>query len=317
MAKSKAEKKRWLRVMAARAALVGLACPGLGYAGVLQEYTGTAALQDVVPWVNGAGVIFGQAEADNPFPNQFEVNPASVYHPSSQFFYINDTGQNAAGYPNNIGSDAPHADFVGDAIYGGTFGAVALAVPDGIAYGLTTINSYSSQYIITAITNNIALPDNIINQSFRNSGPSHTVLKAAGQAQLDSMYDNYVDNHGTLFISAGGSTGVITSPGTAYNSIGVGMYAGGSLFGPTIDNGRAKPDIVAVASVTSIATAEVSGAAALIYQSAGTLLAGSGPNATATDARTIKALLMNGAVKQPGWHRTYTQPIDFNQARAW
>jgi hypothetical protein len=89
----------------------------------------------------------------------------------------------------------------------------------------------------------------------------------------------------------------------------VAAYGGDSSVGPTIDNGRCKPDITAAAGATSFSTPQVSGAAALLIQAA---LRGDGGSDTnsAFDMRTIKALLLNGAVKPANWTNSNSSPLD-------
>jgi autotransporter-associated beta strand protein len=276
----------------------------------IRDDVGATALQDVAPTITGAGFVFGHAEADDPAMDQFETNPANVFQPASIFTYYNSSGVSASGYPSAVGTNSPHADFVGAVMYGGTFGVGAPASPGGIAFGINNIANYDANYIVAALSNSFALSAKIVNQSFIYTENDNSHLTVADQENVDAFYDNYVDQFGTIFISAAGDTGVVTSPGTAYNSIGVGMISGGFLTGPTADNGRSKPDIVAHASEDSVATAEVGGVAALIYQAAMNDGGGVGTAAAATDHRTIKALLMNGAVKTFGWSHTSTKPLD-------
>lgn len=93
----------------------------------------------------------------------------------------------------------------------------------------------------------------------------------------------------------------------AYNAIAVGRSDGGGSVGPTnLDGlGRSKPDLVAPAYNTSVATAWVSGAATLLLQAGG-------GNADAQQPETIKSLLLAGASKSPfaDWNHTQTQPLD-------
>jgi hypothetical protein len=116
--------------------------------------------------------------------------------------------------------------------------------------------------------------------------------------------------------------GAPTSPGTMYNGIGVNVYLGtgtnkaGAPNGPTSD-GRSKPDICAPPEAsyledTSYVTPAVAGAAAVLVQAGARGDAGSSTQ-TETDAqdpRTIKALLLNGAVKPSDWTHTSTTPLD-------
>jgi subtilisin family serine protease len=87
-------------------------------------------------------------------------------------------------------------------------------------------------------------------------------------------------------------------PAHRYNCISVGAYGGGSSIGPTLDNGRAKPDITAPAGETSFSTPHVAGAAAVLMQ-AGLRGDGGGDTNSAADIRTVKALLLNGASSPP------------------
>ena len=82
-----------------------------------------------------------------------------------------------------------------------------------------------------------------------------------------------------------------------------GVSAAVPVIGPTSD-GRSKPDIVSPGSgATSFSTPFVSGSAAVLMQAA---LRGDGGADTnsANDNRTIKALLLNGAVKPADWTNT-------------
>ncbi len=136
----------------------------------------------------------------------------------------------------------------------------------------------------------------------------------------------------------------INPPASSYNGLAVGVYNGtvsngvygassgisATWIGPTND-GRSKPDIVAPApsdggydtAYTSYTAPIVSGVATLMVQAgSGTDLAapvglsasdssianGSATAYTtaATDIRTVKALLLNGAVKPVGWTNSYT-----------
>ena len=73
------------------------------------------------------------------------------------------------------------------------------------------------------------------------------------------------------------------APATCYNGLGVGCYGVGaaSSIGPTVDNGRSKPDLTAPSTYTSFSTPYVSGAGAVLLQAAangagGTNLAAAG-----------------------------------------
>ena len=78
-----------------------------------------------------------------------------------------------------------------------------------------------------------------------------------------------------------------------------------------MDNGRAKPDITAPLAPTSFSTPLVSGAAAILLE-AGLRGDGGGNTNSATDARTVKALLLNGAIKATGMGES--QPVTLGSA---
>ena len=133
---------------------------------------------------------------------------------------------------------------------------------------------------------------------------------------MDQIYDNYAADNGVLFVTGAGPNGSpVYSPATCYNGMGVGVSDNSNTpYGPTPD-GRSKPDIIAPGtlpdpSVTSYTTPQVAGAAALLMQ-AGTRGDGGSDTNSATDIRTVKALLLNGAIKPVGW----TNVIWTNSAR--
>jgi hypothetical protein len=100
----------------------------------------------------------------------------------------------------------------------------------------------------------------------------------------------------------------------SYNAVAVGRSDGNHSVGLTLPPdgvapdssygpGRSKPDLVAPLASTSAATAAVSSAATMLYQSA----VGAGAK-----NEVMKATLLAGATKSefPSWHRTTTQPLD-------
>jgi hypothetical protein len=150
----------------------------------------------------------------------------------------------------------------------------------------------------------VALNDPVVNQSY-----TFGALFVADQQQVDRRFDDYAARFKTLFVSAVDNGGGVHAPSTCYNGIGVGAYNGLSSIGPTADNGRCKPDICAPDYVTSFATPQVSGAAVLLLQAA---LRGDGGKVKqlAADPRTLKALLLNGAIKPPDWTNSSSAPLD-------
>ena len=279
-----------------------------GFAGTLDD-TGVIALRAITTNVDGSGIRVAQAEASAP---PFEVDPAAVGQPGSLFSYFSSAGGVTNDFPNNVGVKSDHADGVGNFFYG---------MPSGVATNVAHVDNFDADYFVnTYVISNLAtLNDAVVNQSFTFSEQSVSVQRA-----YDAYYDNYSVQNKTLFVSAANNYGNydpanyiytttnVVLPGTAYNCISVGAYINGNYYnsiGPTIDNGRCKPDISGEWSDTSTATAQISGAAALLMQAA---LRGDGGSDTnsASDIRTIKALLLNGAVKPLGWTNGNSAPLD-------
>jgi hypothetical protein len=262
---------------------------------------GATALSAVTTNLNGAGISVAQPEAAN--TTDFEVNPAAVGQPTNWFKYFSASGS-ATGFPNSVGTESGHADQVGLIFYG---------LPGGVATNVARVDNFEANFFFTNYVASMSLTgigDSIVNQSF-----TFGVLSVSDQQQTDSQYDNYSGQNKTLFVSAADNFGLSTNvcaPGTSYNCISVGAFAGGTFqnsLGPTMDNGRCKPDITAPADETSFSTPQVAGAAALLMQAA---LRGDGGGDTnsAFDQRTIKALLLNGAVKPADWTNSNSSPLD-------
>jgi hypothetical protein len=254
--------------------------------------------------LDGNGIMVAQPEASLTMDMlTWEVNPASPAQTNVLFTYTTFDGT-TDGFPNVVGFESGHADAVGNIFYGAAY---------GIAPGVARVDNFEADFFYENFLCNTNLPglgDAVVNQSF-----TFGTLAAADQEMVDSEYDNYSAQNQTLFISAANNLGdspVVCAPGTAYNCISVGAYANGTYAnspGPTRDNGRCKPDLTAVGGETSFSTPLVAGAAAVLMQAA---LRGDGGAATndAADLRTIKALLLNGAVKPPDWTNSCTSPLD-------
>jgi len=246
------------------------------------------------PGLTGAGVRIAQPESDNGTP-AFEINPATAGQPQLLFTWIATNGI-ATEFPNSLGTESGHADAVAQDFFG---------LGTGVAPAPSHVENWDADFFIaTVISSNEPITDAVVNQSFIDSSLADLV-------ELDSAYDDYVDTYGTIFCSGAGNGGPVYSPAAAYNGIGVGCYgvAASSSEGPTTDNGRSKPDIVAPSLVTSFSTPYVSGSATLLVQAANEGNGGTNTGAAA-DVRTIKALLLNGAIKPFGWSHTDTAPLD-------
>ena len=277
---------------------------------------GLAALRAIDPTLTGSGVAVAQPEATTftdptgPNPtdnNDFEVKPGTVNQPGSLFTYINSAGTVSTTFPDGTGSESGHADTVGEYFYGRN----NTASPEGVAPGVSHVYNINANYFIDMvigknqpITTDPGVSVPVVNQSFVDTDLND-------QASLDTAYDEYNIAHGTLFVSGAGNGGAVLPPSTAYNGISVGAYGGSSSNGPTAGNNkRSKPDITAPASATSFSTPQVSGAAAVLIQAGRLGRGGAGTETSAVDSRTLKALLLNGAVKPADWTHTPTAPLD-------
>jgi hypothetical protein len=271
------------------------------------DQIGVTLLRAVTTNIDGSCIRVAQPEADADSdtndPSAFEVNPASVNQPVARFAYISAAGATNT-FPNAVGNESGHADTVGDIFYG---------LAGGVATNIAHVDNYDANFYVTNYVFNLvpAPAASIVNQSF-----TFNTLDVADQQAIDSAYDDYSETFGTLFVSAADNFGyspTVCAPGTSYNCISVGAYANGTYYnsiGPTIDNGRCKPDITAPSEETSYSTAQVSGAAALLMQ-AELRGDGGGDTNSASDMRTIKALLLNGAIKPSDWTNIAPSPLDY------
>ncbi|MGA3265453.1 MAG: S8 family serine peptidase [Verrucomicrobiota bacterium] len=172
-------------------------------------------------------------------------------------------------------------------------------------------NSLTTNYIVTLPSTNI--DDPVVNQSYIFEEDDGSHVGSNEEVAIDLAFDNYAAKYNTLFVSGAGNWGVVNPPATCYNGLGVGLYGGNSSFGPTIDNGRCKPDLVALsptyAEDTSYSTPYVAGSAAVLIQAGSRGDGGPDTNA-ATDGRSIRAFIMNGAIKPTDWTNGTSAPLD-------
>jgi autotransporter-associated beta strand protein len=303
-------------------ALLSAVCAAAQGAPSLQ--IGVPQLWHLDPALTGAGVTVGQSEAttytgsSGAYDPAFDADNYQIDPNTNTGIPITYRGK--LGTATTLTYSAPnpangHPTQVAANFFGST---------NGVAPGLTAVVNFNENYFFSeildrnaAITSplapNGAPPVSVVNQSF-------VFLDAnANDTQfICQLYDNYVQEHGTIFVSGAGNGGAVQVPSTAFNVISVGAYGGASSVGPTSGvsasfDGRSKPDITAPEGATSFSTALVSGVAAILVQSGNLGRGGSAPAtiAAATDARTIKALLLNGATKPAGWTHSSTQPLDF------
>ncbi len=243
----------------------------------------------------GTGVNVAQSEAPENFDGTaWQVNPFAIGQPTNLITYISIDGS-ASNYPNALGIESSHADSVAGNFYG-----TAVGVAPGVAH----VDNYeANNFYLPIITVGIPIQAKIVNQSF-------IFGVSPPQTNVDSEYDNFAALNNTLFVSGAGNGGPPSAPATAYNGIGVAAFGGASSIGPTLDNGRSKPDITAPAGATSFSTPLVAGAAAILVQAGLRGDGGAGTINAASDIRTLKALLFNGAVKPTNWAHTTTTPLD-------
>ncbi len=265
---------------------------------------GVTVLRQVDPTLTGSSVQVAQPEASDAGASDFEVNPGYVYvgQPTNLFTYISTNGLIATGFPNSAGVESGHADEVAKNFYG---------IPFGAATNVAHVDNYDANYFFNHyILNNFRLvnPARVVNQSF--------VFDSSDESTVDPAYDNYEAYRNIIFASAVGAGGAVVPPGTGYNCVAVGVdnSGTGSSTGPTAD-GRCKPDIAAPdaadapSSALSYAIPYVAGAAAILIQAANRGDGGSNTNA-ASDLRTVKALLLNGAIKPTNWTNGTASPLD-------
>jgi hypothetical protein len=271
---------------------------------------GVTLLWTVTTNLNGMGVRVGQAEAGAPY---WEVNPGSsgVGQPTNLFTYFYSASpytsvSTANTFTNSLGLESGHADLVGGIFYG---------MSGGTATNVTHVNNYEAGTLYNYYVNNSrSIVDRVVNQSFIFCNADYSHLPVSTEQQIDQQYDNYAAQYKILFVSGAGNGGPtnqaqIYPPASCYNGIGVADYGGSSCTGPTLDNGRAKPDITAPATETSYSTPQIAGAAAVLMQ-AGLRGDGGSDTNSAADIRMVKALLLNGAVKPADWTNNAPSPLD-------
>ena len=262
---------------------------------------GVTLLWTVTTNLNGTGIRVAQVEANNgPTATNWLVNSSSFGQLPGLFTYYS-IGGSATTFPNSLGAESSHADAVGTNFYG---------IPNGLATNVAHVDNFEATYFYNLLIAGITPPninDLVVNQSFNFTGTT------IGQQQtIDSKYDNYAVQYKTLFVTGAGNGGAVNPPATCYNGIGVAVDNGSSSIGPTLDNGRAKPDITAPGypgGLTSFSTPYVAGAAAVLMQ-AGLRGDGGGDTNSATDIRMVKALLLNGAIKPADWTNGTASPLD-------
>ena len=256
------------------------------------ETIGVTAMRRERPSILGSGIPVALSEAPEP-NNGFEVNP--IVNFSAQFTWISSAGT-ATNFPNSVGIESGHGDAVGRAFFASDL---------GVAPGVPRVDNYEANYFVqNVIVPLVPIRGQVVNQSW---------IIFSGSPSADTFYDAYANSFNVLFVSGQGNVPEpVDSPGTAYNGICVGIISTSyqSSIGPTSD-GRAKPDLVAPHyCCASFSTPLVAGGATLLLQAAAANDGGANTASIATNSATIKALLLNGAVKMTNWTNGFTRPLD-------
>ncbi len=256
------------------------------------DVIGASVLRQIDPTLLGDGVYVAQPEATDLGQTNFEVNPTAVNQTAARFAWISDAGTSTT-FPNTVGTESGHADGVGWNFYG---------VSGGVAPNVVHVDNYEAGHFYDKVVwPGLNTSARVVNQSF--------IFSTNNESTVNPKYDNYAAQFGTLFVSGVGNGDVpVSPPATSFNGIGVGVYGANSSAGPTSD-GRCKPDITAPGGATSFSTPYVAGSAAVLLQAANRGDGGTNSNAAA-DLRTLKALLLNGAIKPADWTNGPSTPLD-------
>jgi hypothetical protein len=265
------------------------------YAASDLDVIGVSLLRQFDPSLTGMGIKVALVEAsEGGSPPGFEVNPSAVGQPTSLFTFISSVGSSSS-FPNSVGVASGHANSVA---------AVFFGTNAGVAPRISHVNNYEANHYYGAIVASLSGSERstrIVNQSFVFDQDS----------EVEQNYDDYAARYNILFVSGAAQNFMRVLPAaSSFNGLGVGVSDDANPpFGPTLD-GRSKPDITAPGTVASLSTPYVAGSAALLLQAA--LRGDAGPNtiSSATNILTLKALLLNGAVKPPGWTNSSFAPLD-------
>ncbi len=142
---------------------------------------------------------------------------------------------------------------------------------------------------------------------------SHSWVHITDGPEMDAdtlgRIDYMAERDGVLVVSALANESISKFPAlpcAAYNAMTVGVSRGEHSRGGTPGDGRMKPDLVVPVQYTSAAAPLTASSAALLLNAARANKAWS----AAARPIVLKALLMAGAVKLPGWSRSAEKPLD-------
>lgn len=265
----------------------------------IAERIGLTALRSLYPALTGSGITVGQVEASSSGTQggiDFEPDPDALGHSATNadhfFTYFRNAARSFTYNDGVLGAASTHATVQAGFFYGAT---VENAAPTGVAPGVAHVNVYEALSYLTRLA---AAPlDAVVNLS----------VTFSGVADIDAAFDAAANRTNAVFVAAAGNGGTPASPSSAYNVISVDTWPVIQAVGPA-DNGVTKPDIVAPQTLTSRTTAIVSGTATLLVQAGLEGLGGAGTQTDATRFTTIKALLLNGAVKPADYYTTPYAP---------
>jgi hypothetical protein len=239
---------------------------------------------------NGKDITIGQVEAP-------ESATRKYYAPDSRNFEFKGKDFELEGIPS---TPSAHATRIGSLIYGNS---------SGIAPEVDEVYSYSSESFVGSEGLNAGsgkkpekLDADVINNSWVGTFGNLT-QDVSALRRLDYMAwrDDVVVVNSTENESWKPFPTLLAS---SYNGITVGRSIGSSGGVVTTDGGvRVKPDLIAPLPTTSDAAAVVSGAAAL-------LLSEADARKMKPDALSIKAMLMAGALRPPGWQHGTSSTAD-------
>jgi hypothetical protein len=240
------------------------------------------------PGLTGAGVTVAQVEASDGSTGTTAFEASGTNDPGASFTYLDGTQSSTTYNDGVVGTASAHADYVASFFYGAT---LYQGAPTGVAPGVAAVDVYFAADFLTSLAGQTAasFAPAVVNMSFTYSSGTDANITYDTDAALLSN---------TVFVAAAGNSGTPASPSTAWNVISVASSTASVAVGAA-GLYADKPDISAPQSETSYTAPIVSGAAALLVQAGRAGFAGwtAGEEAAAVDARTVKALLLNGAVK--------------------
>lgn len=292
-----------LRKVKITTCLATLCLPSCAVLAAYQDDIGLYELRVRDASLTGNGIIVGQIEAQFNV-DDYQTDPANTgLDPSLFRYYDRNFTWASGGETYDSSRESGHANIVGSRFFGVTSGAQST---DGVAPGVASIEVFEAGHYYNDLVQFGTQTDAVVvNQSF--------IFTNLTETQVDTVerhYDDYAANNNVLFVNGINNNGVVPPPASAYNGIAVNVA--GDSASPLAD-GRSKPDISAPgSSLTSYVTPLVSGAATIMIQSALNDDGGTGTSTSASDIRTVKALLLNGATKPIGWTNTSTRPLDID-----